>query len=385
MLGYGGNTPCVEVSTPGGLVIIDAGTGIKALGEELAERSPVEGHILFSHTHCDHIQGFPFFAPLFSDKNRFSLYGKNGARLQSVLKRQMVKALFPVSWDELSAELTCASLPTGALPVADLSITSDRLHHPNGVMGFRISDGRSSVVYATDVELSEAQTREKLARFAQGADLLIADAQYSPEEYADGKVGWGHGTWRDAAIVAREAEVGRLFLFHHDPNRTDEEVAEFEERAKELFPNSFAAKERLVVDLSALAARPKEERRKHPRARVSGTAILFSDERRTGPVSAKTWDVSPSGVLCLVEQEFALYDKVRVSMRFPVQGEEKQISTTGIVVRFELSPQPAWPPLYQMAIFFNEISAEDVSLVRDFVLHQQARLDGGLNGGGDSQ
>lgn len=374
MLGYGGNTPCVQIVTPGGPVIIDAGTGIVALGEELARRSPLEGHILFSHTHWDHIQGFPFFTPLFSESNRFCLYGiaRVAERLRGMLKGQMVKALFPVRLEQLAAELVFVNLSRGEHQIADVTVSSESLSHPNGVLAFRISHEGRSFVYASDVELSQPEAREKLARFSKGTDLLIADAQYSPEEYANDKVGWGHGTWRDAAVVAREAGIRQLLLFHHDPYRTDDQVAVFETNAQEIFRDTLAAREGMIIDLARLPSSVKSERRKHPRIGLIQAATLVSEERLTAPVAARTQNLSASGVLCLVEQEFAVFDKVRIALELPTDGEKREVTAAGVVVRSELSPEPAWPPLHQMAIYFSEISSDHALLIDNFV-----RLHGG--------
>jgi len=368
MLGYGGNTPCVEVSTPDTLLIIDAGTGIVALGEEIKSRSPIEGHILFSHTHWDHIQGFPFFVPLFSAENHFTLYGvgKVAERLRSILKGQMERAFFPVRLEELSAQLTFVSLAVGEHPIGDILVESEILAHPNGVLAFRLSEGERSVVYASDVELCQPAARDKLTHFARGCDLLIADAQYSPEEYAGGKVGWGHGTWKDAAIAARQAGVGQLALFHHDPNRTDQQVADFERQAREIFPDTVAAREGMVIDLSGLAKPSKAERRRQPRANVATTAAL-STGREAAPVLARTLNLSASGALCVMDRKFALYDKLLVSLKFELYGEDKEITAGGVVVRLDPSPEQSSPTSYQMAIFFSEISPEAAAVISEFV------------------
>lgn len=251
MLGYGGNTPCVEVRSPECFLIIDAGTGVIALGDSLGEcEQPL--HMLFSHCHWDHIQGFPFFGPLHRPESRVTLYGSTAVtgRVDDQLCNQMENPYFPVRMEALSARIEFANIEGGRFEVGDVRVEARSLIHPQGVLGFRIEHDQAAVVYASDSEHGAEDGRERLIDLARGADLLIADAQYSPTEYETQKKGWGHGTWEQAARAAREAEVGQLVLFHHDPWRRDDGVLLFECEARRVFPRTVAGAEGAVFRLA---------------------------------------------------------------------------------------------------------------------------------------
>ncbi len=262
----GGNTSCVEVRVGDSLIVLDAGTGLPRLGDGL--RRPVRATFLFSHFHWDHIQGFPFFRPAYEAGNSFVLYGPGkGARgLEAALRRQMESPHFPVSMEEMKARFDFRSVRAGEeLWVGDALVTAGALNHPQGCLGYRISDGRHSVVYATDTErLGTGIVDPAAVQLAQGADLLIYDAQYTDEEYrgqgCPARKGWGHSTASDACRVARVAGVRRLALFHHDPERDDREMAKLLRGARAMFRDVVVAREGTVVDLLAPAARQVRER-----------------------------------------------------------------------------------------------------------------------------
>jgi phosphoribosyl 1,2-cyclic phosphodiesterase len=243
---YGGSTVCVEVRTADGtLLILDCGTGIRELGETLADEGPVEGHILLSHTHWDHIQGLPFFGPAFASGNRFTIYAAQDQekRLEDALAGQQEYTYFPVQLGHFVARMEFQEIVGPSLRIGPIRIALHALHHSEPSAGYRIEvDGRA-LVYTSDHELyapllqpvaagrragsdkslpgAETPGDRALVRFARGADLLIMDAQYSPEEYAQ-RIGWGHSTIEYATDVAIAAGAKRLALFHHDPSHTDE-------------------------------------------------------------------------------------------------------------------------------------------------------------------
>jgi phosphoribosyl 1,2-cyclic phosphodiesterase len=250
----GGNTSCVEVLHRGERLILDGGTGLRALGAALG-RTAVEATILFSHVHWDHIQGVPFFAPAFHAGSRLRLAGapRRGGTLREALEAQMRPPTFPIPLSALSATLEFVDLHAGqSAMLGGFRITAMDLSHPNGVLAFRIEAGGRRLVYATDVEHA-GRIDERLLELAAGADLLIHDAQYTAEEYngrrGPSRKGWGHSTWHEAVEAARLAGVGRLALFHHDPQRCDEELARIEAQAREAFPTVFAAREGEVIAL----------------------------------------------------------------------------------------------------------------------------------------
>ena len=259
---FGGNTSCVEVRAGKLILIFDGGTGLRLLGKQLAKEMPIEAHIFFSHVHWDHIQGFPFFDPAFVPGNTIHLYGgsKVSRTLEETLAGQMDHPSFPVHLTDMGAKMTFNDMFEGQaleLPTGDgrtARITTGRGNHPNGVWAYRVElDGRS-VVYATDTE-HYAVVDPRLSKLAHKADVLIHDAQYTPEEYAGTsgrggpKTGWGHSTFDEAAKLAVAAGVKRLILFHHDPMQTDADVRDKEARAKALFPNVTAAFEGLTFEV----------------------------------------------------------------------------------------------------------------------------------------
>ncbi|MFT3773759.1 MAG: MBL fold metallo-hydrolase [Minicystis sp.] len=253
--GVGGNTSCVEVQCGSTRLILDAGTGVRRLGDKLLGEGPVDATVLLSHLHWDHIQGLPFFVPAYLPTTKLQIVGSGGgvASLRDVLTTQMTAPVFPVRLDELGAQLSLREVKSGeTFWVGDARVRAAKLNHPGGVLAYRIDyDGRS-VVYATDTE-HYACVDPTLRALAEGADVLIYDSQYTPEEYrGDGgrsKVGWGHSTYVAGAELARAAGVGQYVLFHHDPQRNDAGVVEVERKARELFPSSVAAREGMQIGL----------------------------------------------------------------------------------------------------------------------------------------
>lgn len=256
----GGNTSCVEVVADSTRLILDAGTGLRGLGNQMMrEPAPRRSVLLLSHLHWDHIQGLPFFAPLYAPSTELTIYGQEtaGATLSGALAQQMTSPVFPVELGDLPAKLSLCPLRDGAsVQVGPMRIRTRRLNHPGGVMGYRIECGGHAVVYATDTEHYSC-VDPVLRELAMDADVLIYDAQYTPEEYrgelGSPRVGWGHSTYEAGAALAEEARVGRLVLFHHDPTRDDDAVAALEQRARGRFPNTVAARESLSLEVGEIA------------------------------------------------------------------------------------------------------------------------------------
>jgi len=251
----GGNTSCVEIVTgQDELVILDAGTGLRLLGKQLVQQQQHRSrriHLLLSHTHWDHIQGLPFFAPLNFSDNHLTVYGadKPTKTLKDVLRQQMSFEYFPVSLDELPARIDIQPLQEEHFQIGDLQIQTAAFNHPGGVYGFRIEQAGQTLVYATDMEYTPDNLERKLIDFARHADVLIYDAQYTPAELKI-KAGWGHSTHLAAAHLAERAEVKRLLLFSHDPDHSDQTLEEMELEAQTIFPASFLAREGLSLDLA---------------------------------------------------------------------------------------------------------------------------------------
>ena len=239
---YGGNTSCVAVrSDAGTLAVIDCGTGAHGLGQHLLEEAdgePIDGHILVSHTHWDHIQGLPFFAPLFQHRCRWRISGPSGlgGSLSEVLAGQMEYTYFPVALDQLAASVTHQDLVEGVFEIDDIRVETRFLNHPALTLGYRLEVDGAVVVYSSDHEphahelggggdIGRDRYDTAHAEWIAGADLLIHDAQYLASEFDD-HIGWGHSTVEYVVDVARRADVARVALYHHDPNRTDDQVDE---------------------------------------------------------------------------------------------------------------------------------------------------------------
>jgi len=239
---YGGNTPSIEVRTPtGALVLLDAGTGIRELGRALIARangSPITGDIYLTHAHWDHIQGIPFFAPAFQPGNRFTIWGAKSlaASIRRVVRDQMSPVVFPVAFEELAATFDFRELTDERHASDGFEVRAFPVRHPGGALGYRFaargSDGeptQSVFVYISDNELRGADAsmsdrwRGRLIEFIQGSRVLIHDATYTEDEYESHR-GWGHSTYGDAVALALESGVETLVLFHHSPDRSDDDV-----------------------------------------------------------------------------------------------------------------------------------------------------------------
>ncbi len=303
---YGGNTSCVEVrSDSGALVVVDCGTGAHDLGRHLlaeAAGEPVDGHILVSHTHWDHIQGLPFFGPLFEPGCRWHVSGPSGLgmSLSEVLAGQMEYTYFPIAIDQLAASVTHQDLIEGVFDIDDIHVETRFLNHPALTLGYRLEVDGAVIVYASDHEPHDHDLaaggdigRNRFdtghAGWIAGADLLIHDAQYLASEF-DAHVGWGHSTVEYVIDIARQAQVARVALYHHDPTRTDDQVDELVSLARAYSRSVgfdgevFAAAEGMTVTLRGDASRRAalEARRiRTPSAMSSGahrgmSAVVFA-------------------------------------------------------------------------------------------------------------
>lgn len=249
----GGNTSCVELRFDDQRVIFDAGTGIRRLGERMMGEGKTAATILLSHLHWDHIQGLPFFVPAYVPSSKLVIAGDahGEGSLAAALATQMRAPNFPVRFDELGADIQLRETrPGDGFSIGEARVRVAKLNHPGGALAYRIDLGNKSVVYATDNE-HYACVDPALKAFAEGASVLIYDAQYTPEEYAGvggrPRVGWGHSTYVAAAELASAAGVDELVLFHHDPQRTDAGVSDIERRTRELFRATVAAREGLTL------------------------------------------------------------------------------------------------------------------------------------------
>jgi len=304
---YGGNTSCVEVrAADGTLVILDCGTGAHDLGRNLVASGvhPIRGHFLITHTHWDHIQGFPFFAPLFTEGNEWDVYAPQGLgqRLEATLAGQMEYAYFPVTLGQLGATLRYHELTEGTFDLGTVQVTARYLNHPGLALGYRLEAGGVVMVYATDHEPHSRHQPESAdptqavpihredqrhVEFLAGADLVIHDAQYTLEEYPS-KLTWGHSPAELAVDFALAAGVRRLALFHHDPLRNDAAVDQLVETCRQRAAvgklDVFAAAEGQMIELAEReAAAPRAARQ--PEGAIgkgveaaSATILLVDDD-----------------------------------------------------------------------------------------------------------
>ena len=259
-LEYGGNTPCIEVRSGSNILIFDAGTGLRMLGRSLTDENPdtpIILNVFLTHFHWDHIQGLPFFSPAYNGANALTYYsGSAGRNLREILDGHMAAPYFPVQFQELVACRSFRTVTSDAVKIGSLAISAFPLNHPQGASGYRIESPHGVIVYATDLEHGDPKLDSILRDNASGADVLIFDSQYTPEEYEHHR-GWGHSTWLEGTRVARDAGVGQLILFHHDPWHTDVMCRSIVADATRQFENTTGAMEGSVIRLTkSVVARP---------------------------------------------------------------------------------------------------------------------------------
>ena len=299
---FGGNTPCVEVRTAAEtLVIIDCGTGLHALGQALlrAGKSSLKGHVLISHTHWDHIQGIPFFAPFFVAGNQWDIYAPKelGQCLEHTLAAQMQDTYFPVRLDQMGARIRYHELNEGNFRIDDILVTAQYMNHTAITLGFRLEVDGVTLVYASDHEpfshhlasgKGEIMGQDRHhCEFLTKADLVIHDAQFTLAEY-ESKVGWGHSTFEYAVAMSEAAGAARLAFTHHDPLRTDRALDEIvkavkiaRDRQRYTAPalDIFAAAEGQILELDRIRD-ARTVKTSTPRERLRSSPTRFSIGRR---------------------------------------------------------------------------------------------------------
>ncbi|MBX9634813.1 MAG: MBL fold metallo-hydrolase [Magnetospirillum sp.] len=245
---YGGNTSCVEVTVGDHVFILDAGTGIRSLGRDLLKRGVASATLMLTHTHWDHINGFPFFAPAFTPDFTLRimaghLFGKPGG-IRAVLANQMENPTFPVPLSAMRGVLSFDDFAAGETiqPAPDTVVRTGALRHPNGATGYRIEYGGVSVCYVTDTEHLPGQPDENVLKLIADADLVIYDSTYTDDEFP-AKVSWGHSTWQEGVRLCRAAGVKRLAIFHHDPDHDDDFMGRLEEEARLMWDGTFVARD----------------------------------------------------------------------------------------------------------------------------------------------
>src|ERR1700723_390160 len=347
---YGGNTPCLELIAPDGTpFILDCGTGLRMLGNRWTKSHRghgIEAHILVTHYHWDHIQGIPFFNPFFQSQNRFHFYsfqskylGPNS--LRQVLEAQLASPYFPVEVSMMTAAREFHEISGGDKWVVNgTQITCAWLNHPQGCLGYRLDTAGGSVVYATDNEPGVPENDLNLRQLAQGADVLIYDAQYSPEQLASERKGWGHSSWLEGVKIAREAKVRNLVLFHHDPDSPDKVVDGFLSAARQEFPATWAATEGMSISLSerGVAVEMKETRTGiRRRLRFAVVVSGQTEDGRPFEEKATVRDISLQGAYLALHSRPRLQSEGRVVIEASSDPKVSSVMTLrGTVVHFEL-------------------------------------------------
>jgi phosphoribosyl 1,2-cyclic phosphodiesterase len=258
---FGGNTSCVHVAVGGEDLILDAGTGLRGLGRSLQSRGISRATLLLSHTHWDHICGFPFFTPAYDPKWSMRILAGHlplQGGIRSVLASQMTDPMFPVPLDAMRGASAFEDFAAGdTLTLGPgVVVKTAPLKHPNGATGYRIEHGGVSFCYVTDTEHKPGEPDQAILRLIEGADLVLYDSTYSDEEFP-AKVGWGHSTWQEGIRLCRAAGAKRLGIFHHDPDHDDAYMRSVATAAKQMWKGAFVCREGRSF---LLEARPRGER-----------------------------------------------------------------------------------------------------------------------------
>jgi phosphoribosyl 1,2-cyclic phosphodiesterase len=347
---YGGNTPCLELIAPDGTqFILDCGTGLRMLGSRWAKpdgEQPAETHIMVTHYHWDHIQGVPFFAPLYAPDNEFHFYSFRSKylgrdSLKQVFEAQMAMPYFPVDLSAMTATRKFKEVEGGeSFHVGENKITARWLNHPQGCLGYRIETPAGVVAYATDNEPGNAELEKNLRELADGADIFINDAQYTPQQLATTRHGWGHSSWKEGVRAARDAGAKTLVLFHHDPDSTDRAVDTILRNARDEFDSVFAASEGMVITLGSPGdhvqahlpgTRTAMRREAQFRALVSGV----TDGGKPFEEETAVRDLALQGALITLEHAPRLQSELLVTMEAPGTDGTQTMRLRGYVVRID--------------------------------------------------
>lgn len=245
---YGGHTICSSLSiSDKEVIVIDAGTGIKKLGDKLIEKigkGPFHIYLLLTHFHLDHITGLPFFAPLYSPHAVLTVYAPSSPQeSQNYLEKIMSGRFFPIDFEETPSRKFFKKIPEHGFKIGQVFISACPLHHPQGSVAYRLQKGEQSLVLATDTEHPEKGMDKRLASFVNQTDVLVYDAMFTPEEYESGRKGWGHSTWLAGTEIAQAAGVQSLYLSHFNPNHSDKIIDASIALSKDKFPRTFGARE----------------------------------------------------------------------------------------------------------------------------------------------
>ncbi len=347
---FGGNTPCLDLVAPDGTqFILDCGTGLRMLGNRWSTDPsvrPAEAHIFVTHYHWDHIQGLPFFAPLYGENNQFHFYSFRSKylgqdSLRQVFEAQMALPYFPVDFSSMSAKRKFRELEGGeSFQVGENRITARWLNHPQGCLGFRIDTPAGTIVYATDNEPGDPVLDKSLRELAAGADIFVNDAQFTPAQLGSNRKGWGHSSWKEGVNIAREVGAKTLVLFHHDPDSTDRMVDQLLREARDEFDSVFAASEGMLITLGAASqpvqahlpgSRTSSRREAQFHALVSG----LTSEGQHFQEETTVRDLALQGALLSLKHSPRLQSELEVVMETSGSNGKQEMRLKGYVVRLE--------------------------------------------------
>src|SRR5438105_3270458 len=347
---YGGNTPCLELIAPDGTqFILDCGTGLRMLGSRWAApnggKAP-ETQILVTHYHWDHIQGIPFFSPLYVENNEFHFYSFRSKylgrdSLKQVFEAQMALPYFPVDMSAMNAKRKFKEVEGGdTFKVGENKITARWLNHPQGCLGFRIETSAGTVAYATDNEPGDPKLDESLRELAAGADIFINDAQFTPEQLVSTRKGWGHSSWLEGVKTARQAGAKTLVLFHHDPDSTDRTVDSILRQARDEFDAVFAASEGMVITLGApgepvQAHMPGTRTALRREVQFQANVCGLTEGGKEFVEETVVCDLSLQGAMITLTHLPQLQSELQVTMEAPGTNGERRIQLKGYVVRID--------------------------------------------------
>ena len=248
---YGGNTSSLEVRCGDRIILLDGGSGIRYLGNELVTQGPLDVDLFLTHTHFDHVCGLPFFTPFFVPQSKFRICAGHllpEHNVEFVLSEMMMAPLFPVPMAIFNADLSFMDFMSGdTLDLGDgIVMRTAPLNHPNRATGYRIEYGGRSICYITDTEHVQGEPDENVAGLIHGADLVIYDGTYTDEEFPN-HISWGHSTWQEGLRMCEANDVKRYVLFHHDPQRNDDQLDEIGRQLEALRPGTVVAREGMVL------------------------------------------------------------------------------------------------------------------------------------------
>jgi len=327
---YGGNTSCIEIRLANGtLIILDCGTGFRALGKSLLREfggNPLSAWVFLTHFHWDHIQGIPFSLPLYRKGNEFLFHAvlRKGRELRQAVEGQMVSPYFPVDMTAMAATRHFYELGERPINVNGALIRSAPLYHPGECVAYRVDADGGSFVLATDNEPGSPPHDQALRELAQGADVMVYDAQYTPEQLRGEKKGWGHSSWLEGTRIAEECGIKRLILFHHDPENDDACIDGFVEKAQQEFRNTSGASEGMEITLPQLQAARQwlvsdHERRVEHRYHIELPVKLTwqAPDGTFHQATGVTRDISKSGIYFIAPAEMNMESPLKMNVVLP--------------------------------------------------------------------